>query len=129
MRRYIYIGIGGAAGAISRYALKTLEVFHITDRFYLNTLAINITGCFVLAFFLRLAFEILDIDPDLRLGVTTGFIGAFTTFSTFCRDTVNLLFNGDMLFSFINILLSLTAGFAAIYIGDMSAKKLIKVKE
>ena len=129
MRRYIYIGIGGFLGAILRYVLKNWQVLHLSNKFYLNTVIINIIGCFILAFFLRLAFDIWEIDSDIRLGISTGFIGAFTTFSTLCKEFTVLLFSGDAFFSFFYLLLSIGAGLCAVYLGDASAKKIIIIKE
>ncbi len=129
MRRYTYIGFGGFLGAVSRYALKNWQILNISNNLHLNILIINIIGCFILTYFLRLAIDVWAVDPDIRLGISAGFIGAFTTFSTFCRDTVGLLFSGNILFSIINTVLSVIAGLAAIYLGDMCAKKLIKVME
>ncbi len=127
MRRYLYIGIGGFLGAISRYMLKDWLMLNINDPLHLNIIIINIIGCFIFTYFLRLAIDVWKVDPDIRLGVTTGFIGAFTTFSALCRDTVGLLNSGEILFSIINPLLSVLAGLAAIYLGDLGAKKLIKL--
>lgn len=129
MRRIIYIGIGGFLGAISRYVLKNLQVLHISSQFYLNTVIINIIGCFILALFLRLAFDIWELDSDFRIGISTGFIGAFTTFSTLCRETAGLLFSGVALYSLLNLIFSVGAGLAAIFLGDMCAKKIIIIKE
>ena len=129
MRRIVYIGIGGFLGAISRYGLKNWQVLHISSQFYLNTVIINIVGCFILALFLRLAFDIWELDSDFRLGIATGFIGAFTTFSTLCRETIGLLFSGAVMYSLLNLVFSVTAGITAVYLGDMCAKKIIILKE
>lgn len=129
MRRIIYIGVGGFLGAISRYWIKNWSVLHISSQFYLNTVIINIVGCFLMALFLRLAFDIWELDPDLRLGIATGFIGAFTTFSTLCRETVTLFLSGAVIYSLLNLILSVTAGIAAIYLGEIVAKKIIILKE
>ena len=129
MRRIVYIGIGGFLGAISRYVLKNWQALHISSQFYLNTVIINIVGCFILALFLRLAFDIWELDSDFRLGIATGFIGAFTTFSTLCRETIGLLFSGAVMYSLLNLVFSVTAGITAVYLGDMCAKKIIILKE
>ncbi|MHB1391826.1 MAG: fluoride efflux transporter FluC [Clostridia bacterium] len=129
MRKYTYIGIGGFLGAVSRYALKNWQVLNVSNLYHLNIVIINIIGCFILTYFLRLAIDVWEVDTDIRLGISAGFIGAFTTFSTLCRDTVDLLLSGDILFSIISTFLSVIAGLAAIYLGDMGAKKLIKVME
>lgn len=129
MRRYVLIGIGGFAGAVLRYTLKNWEVLHISSQFYMNIMIINIAGCFILAFFLRLAFDIWEMDSNLRLGIATGFIGAFTTFSTLCREAVSLVFNANVPFFFMYLFLSVAGGLAAVYLGDMAAKKVIRIKE
>ena len=128
MRRYIYIGVGGFIGAISRYTVKNWQIPNNLDLIYLNTFIINITGCFVLAFFLRLAFDIWETDSDLRLGIATGFIGAFTTFSTLCRETGVLLLNGSIVSSLIYLMLSVAAGLTAVYLGNAGAKVVIDLK-
>ncbi|HYE83976.1 MAG TPA: CrcB family protein [Clostridia bacterium] len=129
MRRYIYIGIGAFLGAIARYVLKNWQFLHVNSPLRPETIIINITGCFILAFFLGLAFDIWELDPDLRLGTATGFIGAFTTFSTLCRDSADLLLSGYIFLSAVNLLLSVAAGLTAVYLGDISAKKIIALKE
>lgn len=129
MRRYICIGIGGSIGAIARYIIKNWQILHISDEFHLDTVVINITGCFILALFLRLAFDIWELDSDFRLGIATGFIGAFTTFSTFCREIAGLFLSGDVLFSLLNLIFPVMAGLTAIFLGDMCAKKIIKAKD
>lgn len=128
MRRIIYIGIGGFLGAISRYLFKNWQVMNTSSQFYLNTVIINIVGCFILALFLRLAFDIWELDADFRLGIATGFIGAFTTFSTLCRETVDLLFNISITSSLIYLLLSAAVGLAAIFMGDAGAKGIINLR-
>jgi CrcB protein len=109
--------------------IKNWPVLHISSQFYLNTVIINIVGCFILSLFLRLAFDIWELDSDLRLGIATGFIGAFTTFSTLCRETVALLLSGAALYSLMNLIISVTAGITAIYLGDICAKKIMILKE
>jgi fluoride ion exporter CrcB/FEX len=71
-----------------------MKTFRLT-RFF------NVLGAFALAFILTIAFEIWTFDSDIRLGVTTGFLGAFTTFSTLCKETVGLMQNGDIFPQFI----------------------------
>lgn len=129
MGKYTCIGIGGFLGAILRYVLKNWHVLHLSNKYYFNTVIINIIGCFILAFFLRLAFDIWDVAPDFRLGISTGFIGAFTTFSTLCREMTGLLFSGDVFFAFLYLLFSIGAGLCAVYLGDILAKMIMLVKE
>lgn len=129
MRRYILIGLGGFLGAIARYILKNWSVLNISSRLPLTIIIINILGCFALAFFLKLAFEIWEVDTGIRLGIATGFIGAFTTFSTLCKEAMGLLLIGDVLLAIFYLALSIAAGFAAIYLGEVCAKRIIKLHE
>lgn len=127
MRTYLYIGIGGFLGAVLRYLIKNWNFININSQFPLNIFLINILGCFVLALFLRIAFDIWKVDPDFRLGVSTGFIGALTTFSTFCRDIVSLILSGYVFLAVVNAILSIVVGILAIYFGDLIGKKLILI--
>lgn len=128
MHRYIFIGIGGFLGANLRYLIKNWTVLNIKSSFPVDTLIINSMGCFLLALFLGFAFEILEVDPDLRLGISTGFIGAFTTFSTLCREAVALYFSGESLLSAIYVFLSIAAGMLAIFMGCSISKRLMELK-
>ncbi|MDA8212276.1 MAG: fluoride efflux transporter CrcB [Clostridia bacterium] len=88
---YLAVAIAGFLGAVTRAALGKLIKAGFTSAFPLNTLIINLTGCFVLSFFLTLTVDRLAINPKLRLAVGTGFLGAYTTFSTFALESINLL--------------------------------------
>lgn len=81
---YVYIGVGGFLGAIARFALGQLIGTINQTAFPWGTLTINLLGSFVLGFFLTVALEQLSISAELRLGIATGFLGAFTTFSPLC---------------------------------------------
>lgn len=123
MRTYIYIGVGGFLGAVLRYTIKNWQMLNIFSPFPFDIFIINMAGCFALAFFLRLAFDIWEVDPDVRLGISTGFLGAFTTFSTFCRDIVSLFLGGHLFYAATNAILSVTVGAAAVYLGDVCGKR------
>lgn len=92
LRYPLAISLGAIAGALSRYYLT----LWFADRFGINfpygTFFINISGCLAMGFFITLAVEKVAIIPlEIRLIVTTGFLGAYTTFSTYGLDTINLL--------------------------------------
>ena len=80
----LFIAIGGMLGSISRFAIKNIHMWNYHENTSLNTLFINITGSFLLALILTIAFEVWNFDPDILLGIATGFLGAYTTFSTLC---------------------------------------------
>ncbi|MEO5953834.1 MAG: fluoride efflux transporter CrcB, partial [Chloroflexia bacterium] len=106
MSEFLLIGGGAVVGANARYWLTNYfaEKFGLT--FPYGTLFINITGSFLLGFVLVLIGNRLIADPGYRLLIGTGFLGAYTTFSTFSYDTLVLLERGDILPALWNVLLS-----------------------
>lgn len=125
MGKYIYIFIGGAGGAVLRQLMEEWTLFGYKGDFPLNTFMINVIGSFILALFLTIAFEVMAIDADLRLGISTGFLGAFTTFSALCKESVILMESGRLLLASIYISSSLLFGFTAAFIGIVLARKVI----
>lgn len=125
MGKYIGIGIGGFLGAMSRYGIKNINIHAYDGDFPVKTLVVNIAGSFSLALILAAALRISKFDDRLKIGLTTGFLGAFTTFSTFCREVVNLVFTGHYFTAFFYISLSVLAGLAAAWFGTFVAGKLI----
>jgi CrcB protein len=122
MRKYLYIMAGGAMGAVSRVAVKNLNIAGYQGSFPLNTLIINVTGSFVLALFLTLTLDYFEFDADLRLAVSTGFLGGYTTFSTLCKETSTLISNGMYGSAGLYIGASAMLGLAAAYAGVIAAR-------
>lgn len=125
MQKYIYIMICGALGALLRLLVKNTHISDYFGNILLNTLLINITGCFLLALFLVVSLEIIDIDANLRIGVSTGFLGAFTTFSSLCKENVLLMLNGQYFSAISYIIISIVLGLAASFLGVVLARKII----
>ncbi len=123
MRKYIFIGAGGILGAILRYLIKGINIYPYHGNLPLNTFIINITGSFILALILTIAYEIYQFDTCLRLGIATGFLGAFTTFSTLCKETVNLIIQGDYFSAVVYVSTSTIIGLAAVYLGIALARQ------
>ena len=106
MNKYFIVGCGGFLGAVSRYWLGSL--FKISSGgFPFGTFLINLIGSFVLGFFLTLIIEKIKVRDEWRLFFATGFVGAFTTFSSFSNEILTLLRQGyvitGMLYSFLSI--------------------------
>jgi CrcB protein len=92
LRAPLAISLGAIAGALSRYYLTLWFAQRFGTAFPYGTFFINLTGCFVMGFFVTLTSErVATIPPDVRLMVTTGFLGAYTTFSTYGLESVTLL--------------------------------------
>ncbi len=123
MRKYIYIALGGAGGAVLRYLVKLIQ---ITDQFPVNTLITNIIGCFVLTLFVTLSLQMVRISSDARLGATVGLLGGFTTFSTFCKETASLFLSGSAALGAVYFIATPLLGIAAGYLGMALANKIIK---
>jgi CrcB protein len=94
LRNPIAISLGAIAGALSRYYLTLWFAQRFGTAFPYGTFFINLTGCFAMGFFITLSLErVPSIPPEVRLMVTTGFLGAYTTFSTYGLESLNLLRN------------------------------------
>lgn len=92
--QWLAVAAGGALGALARYGVVTYLVPLAGNRFPLGTLCVNISGSFLIGVCYVLLNERLAASPELRLLITTGFLGAFTTFSTFSLDALTLWENG-----------------------------------
>jgi fluoride exporter len=124
MTRYILVGLGGMLGAMARYALSGWVSDATTGRFPYGTLVVNLIGSFVIGFFLVLALERFSWSPDLRIFFAVGFLGAFTTFSTFSYETVELMRGGAYLIAAANMGASLFGCLAATYAGIILGKQI-----
>ena len=128
MKKYVLIASGGALGAIARMIVENAALWENSGTFPINTLLVNVAGSFVLALFLTLSLEILQLDPTVRMGISTGFLGAFTTFSTFCKESVALIDNGEYAAAAAYLFLSPVLGLMAAFLGIVVAREMIKRK-
>jgi len=124
MKKYLSIGIGGAAGAIARHFIQLVPLPVTAAYRPVLTMLINISGSFLLGFLLILFVKCLPVRADVRLGITTGFLGGYTTFSTLCKDSVLLCFSGHILLSAIYVVASVFFGLVAAWLGILAAKQL-----
>jgi CrcB protein len=93
MTLVLFVAVGGALGAVARYGLSGWVQSVAGGTFPWGTLVVNLLGCFLLGFAFRV-LQLSAVSPALRGAVTVGFLGAFTTFSTFGLETVGLLQDG-----------------------------------
>jgi CrcB protein len=91
LTRYLAVALGGALGAMLRFYLGGSVLARTAAPFPTATFVINITGSFIIGFFLTLVTERIPLSPHLRLAVAVGFVGAYTTFSTFEYETARLI--------------------------------------
>jgi len=121
--RFLVVAAGGAAGAMTRYGVTLIVAMFWKRDFPLATLIINVTGSFILGLFATLAAERMAVDPMWRLLIATGFVGAYTTFSTFEYETERLTETGALGWGIVNILTSVLVGFAAVRLGVILARR------
>lgn len=110
---------GGFFGAICRFVLS--EWIHTNNEFPLATFLINLIGCFTLGWFLTLASQKGKVRPEYILMIGTGFIGSFTTFSTFSMETVNLIQQGLLFTGILYVSATTVLGILLTYLGHKLA--------
>jgi CrcB protein len=122
MENFLAVGAGGFLGAIARYAVGLWIGQRWGRSFPLGTFAVNVSGSFIIGLVMTLFTERIMVSPHLRLLVAVGFLGAFTTFSTFELETGNLLRDSEWMLAAMNVVFSVLAGFVALKIGEVIAK-------
>ncbi|MDT0003588.1 fluoride efflux transporter CrcB [Listeria cossartiae subsp. cayugensis] len=120
---FLYVGVFGALGGMCRYAMN---LWFGGEGFPYATLAVNLIGCFLLAFLMQFLAEKSRISLVILNGIGTGFIGAFTTFSAFSVDTIQLLQNGDVILAISYVLVSLIGGLVMVKLGRLFSDRLLK---
>ncbi|SFG47287.1 fluoride efflux transporter CrcB [Sporolactobacillus nakayamae] len=119
---YVFLVIFGILGAISRYSISL--VIHDTA-FPLATLLINVFGCFLLAFITQFLSRIPKLSSRFVTAIGTGFVGSFTTFSTFTLESMHLIQTGQLFAAFLYLLISGFGGFMACVLGYQFSKWLL----
>ncbi|EAD8644990.1 fluoride efflux transporter CrcB [Listeria monocytogenes] len=119
---FLYVGIFGALGGMCRYAMN---LWLGGGDFPSATLVVNLIGCFLLAFLMQFLAEKSRISLVILNGIGTGFIGAFTTFSAFSIDTIQLIQNGAWVLALSYVLASFIGGLIMVKLGRMLSNKLL----
>jgi fluoride exporter len=114
---FIAVGMGGFIGAIARYLVYLAERSIGPVTFPMGTLMINLLGCFLAGVILALVERLLPTHPRLILFVSMGVISSFTTFSTYCVETLYLIRSGQFAFAIMNVLLNIIFGISAVCLG------------
>jgi CrcB protein len=124
MTKYWMVGIGGFLGSIARFWLGSYITFRMGARFPYGTFVITLTGSFLIGLVVTLLAERADWSPNLLYLIPIGFIGAYTTFSTFELEAFRSVRNGDLFLALLNVLLSVTLGFIAVWLGVVTGRTL-----
>ena len=111
------VGFGGALGAVSRYSLDRLIEHRVDSAFPWATLVINVTGCFAVGFIIAAVVDRHRAPQWLKVGLTIGFCGGYTTFSTFAQESLDLIEARDLAIAFGSIGASVLLGILAVLVG------------
>jgi fluoride exporter len=124
MQTFLIISLGAILGANARYWLGGWAAERFGATFPYGTLIINLTGSLVLGFFITLVTERFLVDPRWRLLVAIGFLGAYTTFSTYTYESVNMILKGQVWLGFLNLFGSSILGAIAVTVGILLGRAL-----
>ena len=122
--KILSVALGGAFGAVARYLINISPLQRFFIKFPFPTFFINILGSFLIGFFLIVLTDKLSVNDNLRFAIMVGFLGAFTTFSTFELEIWGLIEEKFFLTAFLYFLLSVTIGFAGVIAGVSLAKRI-----
>jgi CrcB protein len=124
LMRYLFLAIFGLIGVFARYSVNTLASHIPGTTFPFTTLAINIIGSFLIGIVYVLGSERLLMNEDVRIGLMTGLLGGFTTFSAFSLDAVKMGYEGQYLLSGLYLLVSVGGGLGATVLGLYVGKQI-----
>ncbi len=115
--------LGAAIGGAARYALSSVVGWRFGGRLPLGTMIVNVSGCFLIGLIMTMLTERLDVHPNWRLFLVVGVLGGYTTFSSFAWETYESVRGGNALFGLANVVLSVVAGYGAVWCGALLARK------
>lgn len=117
LMNYLAVGCAGFLGAITRLLVATMCGKYLGETFPTGTMIINLSGSLFLGWFVTAASSRMAISHMMKLAIATGFVGAYTTFSTFMYESAALLGQGDQFKAWFNLVGSLVLGLAAVRFG------------
>ena len=117
-----WVGLGGFVGSIARYSMGAFIGLFVSGHFPIGTLLINMLGSLIFGFVSELSLIGIDVKPELRLLLLSGFCGAFTTFSTFIHENHQLIKFSEMPTAMLYTISSIVLGFLALLLGIWLAK-------
>ena len=119
---WLLVAAGGAAGSVLRLAAGRVAVHFLGSGTVWGTFFVNVTGSFLLGFFLAYALQRNNISADIRAMIAVGVLGGYTTFSTLSYDAVRLVETGELTRAGLYVVANLLIGLAAAYLGILSGR-------
>lgn len=123
--KILSIAIGGAFGAVARYLINVSPLNAVFDKFPLPTFVINVTGSFLIGFLMILFADKYSSNENLRMAIIVGFLGAFTTFSTFEMEMFGLVREKQLVTAFVYLALSILVGFIGVVAGVSLGRRVV----
>lgn len=125
MNKIVAIVVSGGLGALARYVMSGLAYRWLGSEFPYGTLTVNVVGCFLIGLLYQVAESGLPWPPTVRTATFVGFLGAFTTFSTFGYETIALIRDSEFGLAFLNVGLQVAVGLVAVWLGLMAARLIL----
>jgi len=122
--KIVFIGTGGALGAVARYLINISPLAGLFEKFPFPTFFINVSGSFLIGLLLILLTDKWEVSDHLRMAVVVGFLGAFTTFSTFEMEIYGLIKERQLITAFLYLFLSVAIGFIGLVAGIWLGRRL-----
>jgi CrcB protein len=121
----LWVGAGGFIGAVTRYGINRLLGAFMISAFPYATFIANVAGCFLLGFISSISLKTLNMPDEIKLFLTVGICGGFTTFSTFMYENFLMLRQGEVFQFALYAAISYALGFIALYAGIITSRLII----
>ena len=125
MQKYLLIALGGSLGSIARYWAGSVIAGKTTQRFFFGTFVVNLTACLIIGFSVTWLTQRTEVSPAWRYLIPIGFVGAYSTFSTFEWETFTALQAGAFLIAALYVSLSVLLGLFAVWAGALLARSFL----
>jgi fluoride exporter len=125
MTKYLIVALGGAIGSTLRFWAGGYVSARLGTRFPYGTFVINITASFLIGFIMTLLSERTHWSPNWRYLIPIGFLGGYSTFSSFEYETFRVFQDGELLIAGMNILFSVAVGFLSVWLGVITGRTIV----
>jgi CrcB protein len=122
LQKYLMIALGGALGSLARFWVGSAIAGKTTHRFFFGTFIVNLTACLIIGFSITWLTQRTEVNPAWRYLIPVGFVGAYSTFSTFEWETFTALQSEAFLLAAVYVSLSVLLGLVAVWLGAALAR-------